>query len=318
MILPAPVVGALAGAAVLSLLLALWLPRWSRERAIARRLTIIGTGRQQAEDRGGRRASRSGGVRDALEARNRVARYLQRTIEEAAIDVSPNEVLGASAVLAVVVSLITLLMTGAPLAAAMVAPAASVLPLLWLRRRRATRLGRLYEQLPDTIALVASSVRAGHSLLQALEEVAREAPEPTRAAFEVTVREIALGASQEVALERLARRFPSEDLDLIVAAINVHNSIGGSLSRILDTIAATLRERVRIARDISALTAQQRFSAYVLAALPVLVTLALAFISPTWISALFEPGLLRIFTMAAAAAVVAGFLVMKRIAAIDV
>jgi tight adherence protein B len=191
------------------------------------------------------------------------------------------------------------------------------LPLFWvdLRFRRRQRAFRV--QLPETIALLASTVRAGHSLLQGLEQVAREATEPTRGAIEQVVREIGLGASQDEALERLSGRFPSEDLDLIIASINVQHQVGGSLGQSLDDMSATLRERQRIDGDIRALTAQQRYSAYVLAALPLFVSVALFMISRDYFSLLFE-GLLRIAAIAAVLMVVVGFLIMRRIASIDV
>jgi tight adherence protein B len=126
-----------------------------------------------------------------------------------------------------------------------------------------------------------------------------------------------LGASQDEALDRMAERFPSEDLDLIVTAINVQHQVGGSLSEILDDMAVTLRERARIEGDIRALTAQQRYSAYVLALLPVFVAIALFFISNDYISQLLV-GKLRFAAIGAALMVILGFLTMRKMASIDV
>jgi len=147
--------------------------------------------------------------------------------------------------------------------------------------------------------------------------VAKESLEPTRAAFEMVVREIGLGASQDEAIERLGERFKSDDMSLIVASINVHQQIGGSLAHILDDISGTLRERVRIEGDIRALTAQQRYSAYVLALLPVAVAGALFLISRDYIQLLFE-GSLRYAALAAGILIVAGFFTMRKMASIDV
>jgi tight adherence protein B len=160
-------------------------------------------------------------------------------------------------------------------------------------------------------------VRAGHSLLQGFEQVAHESVEPTRSAMQQVVREMGLGASQDEALDRMAERFPSEDLDLIVTAINVQHQVGGSLSEILDDMAVTLRERARIEGDIRALTAQQRYSAYILALLPVFVAIALYFISRDYISLLLE-GKLRFAAVGAALMIVVGFLTMRKMATIDV
>ena len=153
---------------------------------------------------------------------------------------------------------------------------------------------------------------------QALEHVAADAPEPTKGAFLLVGREIALGASQEDALERLAARYPSDDLKLIVAAINVQHQIGGSLAKVLDSISETIRERIRIEGDIKALTAPQRVSAYVLCGLPVFVTLGLLLIGPDYVGPLFQPGPLRYALASAISLVILGFLVMRAMTKIDV
>ncbi len=180
------------------------------------------------------------------------------------------------------------------------------------------RQGRFREQLPDSLTMLASSVRAGHTLLQAFEQLGREAPAPSAAAFVTLVREIGLGAPQDEALERLARRYPSEEIDLVVTAVSVQDQVGGSLARVLDSISHTLRERARIAADVSALTAQQRYSAYILAVLPIAVGAVLTLVGPDYMAPLYEPGPLRIALAVAGALILAAFLIMRRIAAIDV
>jgi len=242
--------------------------------------------------------------------------FLKRRIERAAVDLTPGEVMTAMLVIALVAGGIAWLLWG-PLAAIAAAVAGAWSPLFWLARRASSRQRKFVEQLPDSISLLSSTVRGGHSLLQGLEQVAKESDEPTKSAFETTVREIGLGSSQEEAIERLEGRYPSDDMSLIAASINVHYQIGGSLSRILDDMAATLRERVRIEGDVRALTAQQRYSAYVLALLPVAVAGALLLISPDYIGRLFE-GTLRFAAGFAALLIIVGFIIMRRIASIDV
>ena len=239
-------------------------------------------------------------------------------IVQAHVDVSIGEVIAAMAVLGVLGFTITTIATGFLVAGGVVGTIAMLSPIGWLHWRR-RRVERQFElQLLDTIALLSSSVRSGHSLLKALEHVTSEAPEPTRSAIGLVVREIGLGASQEDALERLADRLPSEDLELIVSAVNVHHQIGGSLAKVLDAIAQTIRERVRVAGDIQGLTAQQRYSAYVLCLLPVAAAAALMLFSPDYVAVLFAPGPLRLILVAAAGMVAIGFFLMNKIARIDV
>jgi tight adherence protein B len=268
-------------------------------------------------DLGGRRRSRT--VRRAASERERwLVRQVSRIIVQAQADVSVGEVIAAMTVLALLIFTLVTIWSGALLLGAAAGIVAATAPMIWLRWRRGRIERRFNSQLLDTIALLASSVQSGHSLLQALEHVTSQAPEPTRSAIGLVVREIGLGASQEDALERLADRLPSEDLELIVSAVNVHHQIGGSLAKVLDSIGATIRERVRVAGDIKGLTAQQRYSAYVLSLLPVAAAGALLVFSPDYIQVLFAPGPLRLALVAAVTMVVTGFLVMNRMAKIDV
>lgn len=311
----AGLIAALGASSVLVLLIGLWFPSYARSRDLRRRLGVLaGAPGAIALDLGGRRRSR--GVRRARSENSHLLQPLRDRLERAALDLTAGEVIGAMAVLGAALGVIAGFFWG-PVAAAGGVAAGGSLPLLWIDMRHRGRQRAFRSQLPETVSLLASTVRAGHSLLQGLEQVARESIEPSRAAIEHVVREIGVGASQDEALERLARRFPSEDLDLIVASINVQHQVGGSLAQSLDDMSATLRERQRIDGDIRALTAQQRYSAYVLAALPVFVTGALFLISSDYISLLFE-GLLRIAALVAALMVVVGFLIMRRIATIDV
>jgi tight adherence protein B len=317
-----PLLVAILGSATMAVLaFGLWLPAYLRHRALSRRLTGFvqaDTASGFAMDLGGRRRMRI--RRQAVSGdRNRwFVRHVGRMIAQAQVDVSIGEVIAAMAVLSVLTFTLTAIWTGFLIVAGAAGVIAAASPILWLhwRRRRVER--RFEMQLLDTIALLSSSVRSGHSLLQALEHVISEAPEPTRSAIGLVVREIGLGASQEDALERLADRLPSEDLELIVSAVNVHHQIGGSLAKVLDAIAATIRERVRVAGDIRGLTSQQRYSAYVLSLLPVVAAGALMLFSPDYVSVLFAPGPLRFVLIAAATMVTVGFLVMNRMARIDV
>lgn len=312
----AVVVAMLGTSTVLVLIVALVYPSYVRSRELGRRVGhLVGGPGGGAVDLAGRRRSR-GLRRPRLEGRPVLLRSLDARIERAALDLTAGEVIGAMVVLAGTGALIGGILWGA-VAALLGLVVGGASPLLWIGFRYRRRQKAFREQLADTVALLSSSVRAGHSFLQALEQVSRECVEPTRAAMEQVVREIGLGASQDEALERLAERFPSEDLDLIVASINVQHQISGSLAQSLDEMAETLRERQRIEGDIKALTSQQRYSAYVLALLPVAVTAALFLVSRDYVTLLFE-GMLRFAALAAALMVLLGFILMRRIATIDV
>jgi tight adherence protein B len=162
------------------------------------------------------------------------------------------------------------------------------LPKYWLKRRQGKRLKAFNSNLADTIMLLANSLRAGSSFLQSVEMVVREAQPPISTEFARVIREVNLGLPLDDALANLARRVKSDDLDLMTTAIAIHHTVGGNLAEILDTIAYTIRERVRIKGEIRTLTAQQRMSGYVVGFLPVALVLLLSVIAPTFMAPMLQ------------------------------
>jgi tight adherence protein B len=161
-------------------------------------------------------------------------------------------------------------------------------PRFYLRRRQRARLKAFSQQLPDTITLLANSLRAGSSFLQGMELVTREARPPISEEFERVVREMQLGMALHPALNNLVRRVSSEDLELMVTAIQIQSQVGGNLATVLDAIAFTIRERVRIQGEIQTLTAMGRYSGYVITLLPIGLAAILFLISPSYISVMLE------------------------------
>ena len=162
-------------------------------------------------------------------------------------------------------------------------------PRYYLRYRQGKRLKAFGDQLPDTITLLANSLRAGSSFLQGIELVTREARPPISEEFERVVREMSLGVALQPALNNLVRRVASEDLELMVTAINIQSQVGGNLATVLDSIAYTIRERLRIQGEIKTLTAMQRYSGYVITLLPVGLAGILFLVSPSYITRMLEP-----------------------------
>jgi tight adherence protein B len=160
-------------------------------------------------------------------------------------------------------------------------------PDLFVKYRTGRRLKAFNEQLGDTIGLLANSLRSGYSLLQSMELVSRESTDPIGAEFKRVVREVGLGLSPQDALQNLLRRMPSDDLDLMITAINIQYEVGGNLAQILDTISHTIRERVRIKGEIQVLTAQGRVSGYIISALPLLIGVFISIVNPTYMNTLW-------------------------------
>jgi tight adherence protein B len=162
------------------------------------------------------------------------------------------------------------------------------LPRFWVSRRKSSRLKKFNDQLADTITLIANALRAGASFLQSVEMVVRETPAPMSTEFARVVREVNLGLPFDQALDNMVRRVRSEDLDLMVTAISIQHQVGGNLAEILDSIAFTIRERVRIKGEIRTLTAQQRMSGLIIGLLPIALFAMLSIIAPSFMGALFD------------------------------
>jgi tight adherence protein B len=162
-----------------------------------------------------------------------------------------------------------------------------MLPRFWLGRRKSGRLYSFNKQLPDTITLIANALRAGSSFLQAIELVVRESRPPVSTEFGRVIREVNLGLPFEQALENMVRRVRSDDLELMATAIAIQHQVGGNLAEILDSIAYTIRERVRIKGEIRTLTAQQRLSGYVVGFLPIALAGFLFIAAPNFMEPMF-------------------------------
>jgi tight adherence protein B len=160
-------------------------------------------------------------------------------------------------------------------------------PWLWLKRKKEQRLARFQEQLPDVLNLLVGSLRSGYGLMQSLRLVAQEMPSPSREEYERVTQEIAFGVPSTKALGHLVERMESADLEMVVAAIQVQNEVGGNLGDILAQIAATIRERIEIQGQIRSITGMQRGTGYMLAAMPIILGVILMMINPTYMMRLF-------------------------------
>jgi tight adherence protein B len=181
-----------------------------------------------------------------------------------------------------------LLMDGAWLFVLLAVIAGSFIPLIYLTIAARRRLRAFEDQLSQTLNLWVNALRSGYSVLQSMEAIATELPPPVSTEFERVVQEVRLGLSVPQALSNMLRRMPSDDLDLIVTAVNIQREVGGNLAEVLDTISFTIRERVRIKGEIRTLTAQGRLSGWIISLLPIglafiLLTINADYMSQLWV-----------------------------------
>jgi tight adherence protein B len=163
-----------------------------------------------------------------------------------------------------------------------------VLARVILNVRAARRRSAFADQLDDSLQLIASSLRAGHSLLQAIASVAREAEEPTRDEFARIVNETRVGRELRIALDETSARMASDDFVWVTQAIAINREVGGNLAEVLDGVGHTIRERNQIRGQVKALSAEGKMSAYVLMALPIGVVIFLSVANPAYIGKLVD------------------------------
>lgn len=161
-------------------------------------------------------------------------------------------------------------------------------PRFYVGRRVQSRLIKFENQLPDTLSLWVNALRSGYSVPQAMEAISRDAPEPTSTEFKRVVQENQLGIDLSDALAHLLNRVESEDLDLVITAVNIQREVGGNLAEILEVIGHTIRERIKLKGEIRVLTAQGRITGYLISGLPIALALFLYAINPSYMGNLFE------------------------------
>ncbi|MDP2774374.1 MAG: type II secretion system F family protein [Nocardioides sp.] len=185
-------------------------------------------------------------------------------------------------------------------------------PWLYLGHRRSRRRRAFSAGLPETLQLISGSLSAGLSLGQSVDTIVREGTEPVSSEFRRVLVETRLGVALEDALDGVAERFESKDFAWVVMAIRIQRQVGGNLAELLDTVAATMREREYMRRQVAALSAEGKLSAYVLGGLPPLFLLYLFFTQRDYVMVLFtDPRGLVLLAIAGLLLAVGGFWMSK-------
>jgi tight adherence protein B len=243
---------------------------------------------------------------------------LEAMLEQAELPMKAGEFAALTVLCAVVGGILGAILLTNIIFVLLIAAGASLFPYAWLVRARKKRQKRMAEQLPDVLAILASSLRAGHSFLQALDQVAGEIKDPSASEFHRVVSEIRLGRSIDDAMIEMADRVGSEDMRWAVMAVNIQREVGGNLAEVLDTVANTVRERSYVQRQVRVLSAEGRISIGILSALPFGILLYLAVMNPDYVTPLFTTMIGRILLIVGATLMGLGIFVMTRIVRIDV
>lgn len=242
----------------------------------------------------------------------------EKKLEAANVSITVGELFGAAAGFGLIGALVGLVVAEGLLIAAVLAFIAGAMPFALVSRARTTRLLKIQAQLPDVLSVLASSLRAGHSFVQALDTAAQEVPEPAAHEFTRVLAEIRLGRPVDEAMNGMADRVGSEDFRWAVLAVNIQRTVGGNLAEVMDTVSETMREREEIRRQIKTLSAEGKLSIRILTVLPLLLAAYLAKVNPDYIKLLFETntGLMMVFV--GSGLLVVGLLWMRQLVKIDV
>lgn len=188
---------------------------------------------------------------------------------------------------------------------------------MYVRNKARRKRNDFAEQLPENLDVLASALRAGHSLASAMSVVADEAPEPSGREFTRVVTDEQLGIPLDEALEVTAKRMQSSDMDQVAVLALVQREAGGNTAEVLDQVIANIRARMDLRRMVTVLTAQGKFSSWIVAAVPIGLFLFILLVNPSQLDPLFERTIGQIAAISALVMVVAGFFIIRKIVTIE-
>lgn len=186
-------------------------------------------------------------------------------------------------------------------------------PLVYAQISKSRREDRFMEDFPNALDMISRSLKAGHSVSAAIQLVSQEMTEPLASLFKISYEEQTLGLSMKDSLTQMMNRMQSIDLRLFVTAVLIHREVGGNLSETLERLAQTIRERIRIRRQIKVYTAQGRLTGYILAALPIAMAIFLYLTSPDYLAELVSIDVGKYAIAVVAAAQIIGFIIIRRL-----
>jgi tight adherence protein B len=311
------VVVALLAAALLAVAAVVLFRRRKRDlRARMAEFVTLATARPKEDERSPRTTAALAGAERKLSGATWWARFNEQ-LEVAEIRIPAIHIVAATAA----GTLAALAILYAVVGSLVVVPVALVVPLVvrsLIRRKIDKRRNDFAEQLPDNLQVLASALRAGHSLVGSLSVVVDDAPEPARGEFRRLLADEQLGVPLEDAFGVVVKRMESRDLEQVALVAALQRETGGNTAEVLDNVCDTIRARFEIRRLVKTLTAQGRMARWIVSLLPVALLVLISVINPSYVAPLFTEPLGRVLLVVAGVMVVAGSLLIKRIVNIKV
>lgn len=295
------------------------------EKLIAKRMDHIFSGRMRGmleKAKAGKKNSKTGSKVLELAGRLFTARKITLKVDtelaKADIPLKGEEFLGLVLILSLGGGLFFSIITGNLAVGLIAAMLGAYLPHFGLRAAKSKRLAKFNGQIGDALVIMANSLRSGFSFLQAMDMVRKEIPNPIAKEFGAALQEMNWGTHTEEALNNMVSRVNSEDLELVVTAVLIQRQVGGNLAEVLDNIANTIKERIRIKGEIKTLTAQGRISGLIIGLLPIVLTAVIFFLNPDYIKLLFTSKVGLIMVSYAILSQILGLALIKKIVQIPV
>lgn len=267
--------------------------------------------------------SLTGGMRQAFRSISRLFTPLswrkkaERELARAGLPLLAEEYVAIQIILVLFFALAAFKLNGSLFLALAAALAAALLPPLLIKSFQAKRIIKFNNQLGDGLTVMANSLRAGFSFMQAADTLSKEMAPPLSVEFSRLLQEIKLGAATEDALQNMLERVASRDLELLITAVKIQRQVGGNLAEILDNIGETIRERIRLKNEVKTLTAQGRISGLIIGLLPLLIIAVVFMINPAYILTLIVHPAGPFLILWAVFSELVGLMLIRRIVSID-
>ena len=239
-------------------------------------------------------------------------------LERAGIPLRVGEYMTIRFTLALILLLVAFMLTRNVLIALPMAPIGYFLPRWYVGSRRRHRQAKINGQLEEMLNLVSNSMKSGYGLMQSFEYASRQLGPPLADEIKRMIQEANLGAGAEAAIEALAERIASADMEMVVTAITIQKSVGGNLAQTLDNVAYTMRERDRIRGEIRTLTSQQRMTGFIIGGLPIFVGGIMFAINPDYMLPLFTHSVGKILLLTAVGMETLGIVLIRSLLSFEV
>jgi len=275
---------------------------------------------QNAVHRGGQSLSstQDSALESWLRSRSRTFEQLENLVKRAHSPLTARRLMGLMPALFTVVVVLGLLRQTNPLILLVLAVTIASTPVMWLSRQANQRRKAFGDKLPETLDYISRAMRAGHSLTSAIGMVGKEFPDPIGHEFNTVSDEIGFGIPFKDAIGQLADRLQSNDLNFFVISLMIQHETGGNLTELLDGLAYTIRERVKLRGKVRTLSSEGRASAWVLGSMPFLLTGILSLLNPGYMSLLWTTPQGQTLILIGAGLMAVGFFLLNRIIQIKV